>query len=385
MRMLHTADWHLGRTLEGRSRLPEHIAFFEELETIIKDEKIDVLLMAGDVFDSVNPPAAAEELFYDTIASLSKKYNIPIIIIAGNHDHPERLAAARKMARNQGIYILGYPGKESLTVPVKEEVLQIGALPYPSESRMQAVFTRSSEEQSLRNAYNDQIKNIFKQLTHSFKKEHVCIAMSHIFVAGGASSDSERPIEVGGAYTVSPYSLPDNVQYTALGHLHRPQNIHQAKGMARYSGSPLAFSFSETGYSKSVTIVDIKAQHTPSIKEIPLSCGKPLVKWEAKNGIEEVHQWINEKKDYNAWVELNLHITETPSMEEIHHLRKAHEGIVNIYPVFPDMDNDIALEKRKELPIDELFKKFYERQTGGAMADEKLVQLFMELAEGEGG
>ncbi|WP_158736241.1 exonuclease SbcCD subunit D [Alteribacillus sp. YIM 98480] len=382
MRVLHTADWHLGKTLEGRSRMPEQIAFFEELEAIIRDEKIDVLLMAGDVFDSVNPPASAEELFYESMANFSEKYNMPIIIIAGNHDHPDRLQAARKIAKSQGIYILGYPGTEPVKIPVKEEVLQLGALPYPSESRMQAVFSSSMEEQSLQSAYNKKMKHLFQQLTQSFKKENVCMAMSHLFAAGGASSDSERPIEVGGAYTVSPSSLPKNVQYTALGHLHRPQNIHGSDGLIRYSGSPIAFSFSESGYSKSVTIIDIKAQKTPHVKEIPLSCGKPLVKWDARYGLEEVYQWLNEKRDDNAWIELDLHITETPSMEEIHHIRKSHEGIIHIHPVFPDMQNNITSEKRKEFPIDELFKKFYERQTGGAQADEKLVRLFLELAEG---
>src|SRR5690606_12946552 len=118
MRLLHTADWHLGRTLEGRDRLPEHEAFFDELQEIVVAEKIDVILMAGDVFDSVNPPAAAEALFYESLARLSDKGRRPIVVIAGNHDHPDRLAAARTIAEEQSISIVGYPLKTSLRINV---------------------------------------------------------------------------------------------------------------------------------------------------------------------------------------------------------------------------------------------------------------------------
>ncbi|SDH04841.1 Exodeoxyribonuclease I subunit D [Alteribacillus persepolensis] len=382
MRVLHTADWHLGRTLEGRSRKQEHVAFFEELELIIKDEQIDVLCMAGDVFDSVNPPAFAEELFYENIAVLSQKYELPIIVIAGNHDHPGRLQATKMLAEQRGVYMAGYPDAAPLFVPVKSEVLQVAALPYPSESRMQTVLSDNSEETSLQHAYNEKIAQIFQQLTSSFKKDYASIAMSHVFTAGGAASDSERPIEVGGAYTVSPLSFPANVQYTALGHLHRPQTITKGDRLIRYSGSPLALSFSEAGYSKSVTVIDINPNEQPDVKEIPLSCGRPLITWKAVNGMEEVFQWMEEKKDSHAWIDLELHLNDTPSMEEIHRIRKAHEGIIHIRPVFPEMEQLEQEEKRKDIPIDVLFKKYYERQTGGASPDDKLVRLFMELTEG---
>ncbi|RSL33381.1 exonuclease SbcCD subunit D [Salibacterium salarium] len=385
MRILHTADWHIGRTLEGRSRFSEHVAFFEELENIIRDEQIDVLLMAGDVFDSVNPPAFAEELFYESIARISRQYELPIAIIAGNHDHPERLAAARNIAKTHGIYITGYPGIEPLHIPVQDDVLQLAALPYPSEARMHSVFSKSIDEKTLRDAYNEKIKMIFQQLTQAFKKNHVRMAMSHVFAAGGSASDSERPIEVGGAYTITADAIPENVQYTALGHLHQPQNIGHSKNITRYSGSPLAFSFSESGMTKSVTIVDVQPhQETPEIKEIPLSSGKPLVRWEATYGMNQVKQWLNENKDADAWVELSLHMNETPSMEDIQFIRKSHPGIIHIYPVFPEMAEQAAAKEKNQLPIDELFQKFYEKQTGGAKADDDLIRLFMEMIEEEG-
>jgi DNA repair protein SbcD/Mre11 len=353
----------------------------DELQAIVRDEKVDAILMAGDVFDSVNPPAAAEELFYESLARLSDKGNRPGIIIAGNHDHPDRLAAARTLAQAQSISIVGYPVQKSLRIEVStaDEVLHIAALPYPSESRLKESFVLEGDEERLREAYDTRIQRIFSDLAATFKPDEVNIAMSHIFVAGGSASESERPIEVGGAYTVRATSLPEQTQYTALGHLHRPQDVQRAPGPARYAGSPLAFSFSEAGYTKSVSIIDVKPQEQAQIREIPLSSGKPLVRWQAKEGLAQVRQWIEEGKDAGAWIELDVHLSDTPSLEDIHRLRKAYPGLVTIRSVFPEEEHALEKERSRHVPIDQLFTRFYERQTGGAQPEERLVQLFLEL------
>src|SRR5690606_37275611 len=253
MRILHTADWHLGRSLEGRSRLTEQAQFLDELVKIVEEEKIDVVLMAGDAFDTVNPPAAAEQLFYESISRLSNGGNRPVSIIAGNHDNPDRLSAASPLAQGQGIQLLGLPTMDVQTiyVPTTNETLKLAALPYPSESRLAEVLSDSHEELLLRDKYNQRIQGIFQETSKSFTPETINMAMSHIYVTGGSSTDSERPIEVGGAYTVAATSLPEAAQYVALGHLHRPQMVSRANTVARYSGSPLAYSFSEAGYAKS--------------------------------------------------------------------------------------------------------------------------------------
>ncbi|MBU9711505.1 exonuclease SbcCD subunit D [Evansella tamaricis] len=386
MRLLHTADWHLGRTLEGRDRLQEHEQFFQELEEIVVDQKIDAILMAGDVFDSVNPPAKAEELFYESMSRLSDNGKRPIIIIAGNHDHPDRLSAARSLIKKQGIYILGYPTTETVSIKLKnfDYRLNIAALPYPSESRLKESFVETGDEETLREAYDERIKGIFEELTKDFSMDDVNVAMSHLFVAGGSGSESERPIEVGGAYTIRATNLPANVQYTALGHLHRPQDVKRAPKLARYSGSPLALSFSESGYTKSVTIVNVEPKGEPVVEEIYLQSGKPLVRWKARNGLSEVFQWIEEKRDENAWIELEVHMEHTPSMEEIHQLKKEYPGLLTIRPIFPDEGTPYESEDRKHVPIDEMFKRFYERQTGGAVPEQEVVELFLELINEEG-
>ncbi|WP_127579815.1 exonuclease SbcCD subunit D [Paenibacillus koleovorans] len=386
MRVLHTADWHLGKLLEGRSRLEEQARLLDELAQLVKDERIDLVLLAGDVYDSVNPPSAAELLFYDGIARIADGGRLPIVTIAGNHDNPERLAASGPLAERQGITLIGLPSSDPVTVDVARtgERAVIAALPYPSESRLRELLTEAFDEETLRGAYSERVAGLMKHLSRGFRADTINLAMSHLYVLGGYESDSERPIQVGGAYTVDPSVFACGAQYTALGHLHRPQEV-KGPGRIRYCGSPLAYSFSEAGQAKSVTVLELApgAEAPVGQQELFLSAGRPLVRWQAKAGLEEVHRWIDEGRDANAWIELDIHLTESMGMEQIGQLRKRHAGIVTIRPVYrvsagEDEPTGAAAE-REGLPVDELFRRFYTRQTGGAQAEPELVQLFMEL------
>ncbi|MNJ51557.1 Nuclease SbcCD subunit D [compost metagenome] len=217
-----------------------------------------------------------------------------------------------------------------------------------------------------------------RQLAGEFRKDAVNLAMSHIYVLGGVESDSERPIQVGGAYTVDPSALDIGAQYTALGHLHRPQHV-KGSGVIRYSGSPLAYSFSEAGQSKSVMLLDITPGAAPVMEEHLLRSGRPLVRWTCRGGLEEAHRWLDEGRDSNAFIDLEISLTEAMSMSDIQSLRKAHEGIIHIRPVYPGRDEEIAMASRAQMPVHELFRKFYQRQSGGAEPEEELVELFMSL------
>ncbi|MCY8486712.1 exonuclease subunit SbcD [Bacillus atrophaeus] len=384
MRILHTADWHLGKTLEGRSRLNEQAEFLEELNRIVKEEKIDAVVMAGDAFDTVNPPALAEQLFYESLSALSDRGKRPVVVIAGNHDNPDRLSAASPLTTEHGIHLIGYPKTEPvhIEVPSADELLAVAALAYPSEARLNEVLSDTFEEKLLRDHYDIKIRQAFEHMSRQCQKGAVKIAASHLYVAGGNQTDSERPIEVGGAYTVAAESLPADAAYVALGHLHRPQTIKRAKTLARYSGSPLAYSFSEAGYAKSVTVVEASPAGKASWKEIFLSSGKPLVRWKAANGLSEVYSWLEEGRDTNAWIDLEIRVTDQLSLEEIHRLRKSHPGFIHIRPIFEEKDMAAEPIEIEHASIEDRFKKFYEKQTGGAVPDEEMVKLFLELASG---
>ncbi|MGG4045402.1 exonuclease SbcCD subunit D [Paenibacillus favisporus] len=379
MRILHTGDWHFGRTLEGRSRMKEQEDFVEELVRIVHDQKIDLVMMAGDVYDSVNPPAAAEQLFYEAAARLTEG-GTPLVVIAGNHDQPERVSSVTPLVARQGITLVGLPVAEAVTVQAVRtgEIAKIAALPYPSEARLNELLAAEGDEEELRRAYSARVGMLMRKLASSFTPETVNLAMSHIYVLGGVESDSERPIQVGGAYTVDPSALAVGAQYTALGHLHRPQAV-KGEGMIRYSGSPLAYSFSEAGQAKSVSIIDVAPGQQPVMEEVYLSCGRPLIRWKAKGGLEEVHRWLDEGRDANGFIDLEISLTEAMSLGDIHRLRKSHEGFVHIRPVYPEMEQVEVEYSRSSLPVPELFRKFYQRQTGGAEPNDALVELFLAL------
>ncbi|KWX85360.1 nuclease SbcCD subunit D [Paenibacillus riograndensis] len=383
MRILHTGDWHLGRTLEGRSRQKEQEQFIDELVEIADAAQADLILMAGDVYDSVNPPAAAEQLFYDAAARLTADGR-PLVVISGNHDQPERVASVSPLVRRQGITLVGMPTSEPVTVHAARtgEVAKIAALPYPSEARLGELLAGDAGEDELRLAYSARVGRLMNLLGREFTPQTVNLAMSHIYVLGGVESDSERPIQVGGAYTVDPSALSCGAQYTALGHLHRAQRV-KGDSMIRYSGSPLAYSFSEAGQAKSVALIEVAPGGEPSFEEIYLRCGRPLVNWKSSGGLQEVYGWLDEGRDATAFIDLELRLTEAMSLNDIQRLRKSREGIIQIRPVYPRMEQERAEMARSHMPVQELFRRFYQRQTGGAEPEDSLIELFLELAEEE--
>lgn len=417
MRFLHTSDWHLGRTLEGRSRQAEQEEFLAELCRLAGEEKVDVVLVAGDVYDAFNPPAAAEQLFYDVVDELSAGGRRAVVVIAGNHDSPERLVAASPLARRQGIVLLGLPqSAPSFTFPVdfggpgaagsgRVRILAGGpswlelavpgcshsavllALPYPSEARLRELFQESlADEAAAQQAYSARIRRLFNELAGNFRPDTVNVAISHIFVQGGRTCDSERPIfSVGGACTVLPEDLPAGAQYVALGHLHRPQAVHGSRVPCRYSGSPLAYSFSEAGQAKSVTLVDVLPGRPAQVREVHLSCGRPLVEWRAYEGPAQVYRWLAEGRDPRAWINLEVWVEAPLSLPEVQELRKACPRFVDIRAVYPEALRYAARESRAGMPVDQLFASFYERRYG-VKPDDQMIALFLEiLGEGEAG
>jgi exonuclease SbcD len=400
VRILHTSDWHLGKCLENINRIDEQREFINELCDIVERENVDIVLIAGDIFDTYTPSSAAEELFYEAVDRLNGKGRRAVVVIAGNHDSPERLCAASPLAYKNGVILLGYPDSDAGTYPIAGKnvkivdsgpgwlELHIGscehhaviiALPYPSESRLEQVLSREADEEKLQQAYSDKIGSIFAKLGEKFRDDTVNLVVSHIFLRGGKQSESERTLQVGGAMTVDPEVLPGNAHYIALGHLHRPQRIKSAPSPTCYSGSPLAYSFSEAGYSKVVYIVDAVPGSESVIHEITLNCGRPLVKWVAKNGMEEALEWCEQGRDANAWIDLEVHTDRVLTMEEQKKLRELNPGIINIRPIIKTADREAeGYQSRETKKIDELFKEFYKYKVGVEVSEE-LINTFLDV------
>ncbi len=407
MRILHTSDWHLGKNLEQINRIDEQREFIDFLCNAVEEQKIDLVLIAGDLYDTYNPSAAAEELFYDAVERLNDKGKRAVLVIAGNHDNPERLCAASPLAYKNGIILLGYPGSDAGEYKINNETIQLTqsgpgwleldikscgqsavilTLPYPSEARLEEVLSHEADEGILQKAYSEKIGSILSTLSRHFREDSVNLIIAHLFLKGGKESDSERTLQVGGAMTVDASVLPPNAHYTALGHLHRPQEIKNAPCPVFYSGSPLAYSFSEAEHSKAVYIIEATPGEKAEITPLYLSCGKPLRRWVAQEGYGQALKWCEEGRDNNAWVDLEIVIDQVLTIEEQKRLRSLHPGIINIRPrLLAESLEVLSPQSREGRKIDELFKDYFKYRTGTDISDE-LMSAFIEiLREDENG
>ena len=404
MKILHTSDWHLGKTLENISRIEEQRQFIDELCDIAEREQIDLVLIAGDIFDTYNPSSAAEELFYEAIDHLNRKGQRALVIIAGNHDSPDRLCAASPLTYKNGVILLGYPGSNAgdyktdgsqiniadsgagwleLKLPQFEYNVVIISMPYPSESRLEEIITQAADSENLQKNYSDRIGTILQGLSANFREDTVNLVISHLFMREGKISDSER--QLGGALMVEPEAIPQKAQYAALGHLHRPQQVKGSKIPAYYSGSPLAYSFSEVDYCKAVYIVTAEPGKAAEVKEINLGSGKPLKRWEALNGMPEALRWCEEGRDINSWIDLEIHTDTIIGSEEQKKLRDMHPGIINIRPKLKNqLEYNMDYKNRETKRIDELFREYYQSSLG-MEASEELMDLFLSIANQDTG
>lgn len=397
MRFIHTSDWHLGKSLEGHSRLAEQEKFCKDFIDLVNENDIDMVIIAGDIYDTSNPPAQAEKLFYKTVSELSQNGKRCVLIIAGNHDNPERLSAASPLAHEQGIIILGMPNSYTepykyngfeivfseegvVELKIKDESVVISTLPYPSEKRLNEVLVKSTDDKDKQQTYTEKIGEIFKLTTKKFKEDTINIAVSHLFVLGGETTDSERPIELGGSLIVNTKDLPQNAQYIALGHLHKPQKVSERLN-AYYSGSPLQYSKDERSYSKGANIVDIKAGEKPKINQIYFKNYKPIEVFKC-SGIEEALKICEENKDRDIWSYFEIKTEEVLAQSDIKKMKDTLKDIIEIRPIIISNEQEEVIDM-KEKSMGELFKEFYSFSRGVEPKGE-LMDLFLDIVSEEG-
>ena len=291
-RILHTADWHIGHTLRGHGREYEHISVFDQLIRIVVEQEVDVLVIAGDIFDSQNPSGEALQLFYRTLSRLrAARPKLKIVIIAGNHDSGSRLEAPHALLASLDMHVIGsihrlhnraIAERHLISVRDSSNVVQLNILAVshltagclPNLSRLQDE-SGSLVVERVRELYAD----LFRQL-ESELDGHPLIVTGHLHVIGGEVSDSsERRILAGGEHAVPHSVFPERACYVALGHLHKPQRV--GADHIRYSGSLFPLSASEHQYNHSVTLVTIEGGVT-SCEQIPLLRPVPLLRLPTK-------------------------------------------------------------------------------------------------------
>ena len=275
MKLLHTADWHLGKTLKGQSLIDDQIFILNQLFDIINDQKPDAILISGDIFDRYVPPFNAVDLFNDTLNSFAAK-NLPTLIISGNHDSSSRLNFGSKLFSMQNIFIAAKISNPPAQIVLEDNFGEIyfSLIPFFVPSIITSEFFGKNSE---RITYNDANKFYIDLARKNIPANKRSVALAHVFITGGIESNSERKF-VGGSENVDA-NIFANYNYVALGHLHSPQIISKR---IQYAGSPLKYSFDEANHKKSVTIIEIDGVGAIKIDKIPLKPRRDLIIVEGK-------------------------------------------------------------------------------------------------------
>jgi exonuclease SbcD len=264
MKILHTADWHLGHRLHEHSQIEEQILFLSWIENYITVQQIDVLLISGDVFDTGSPSNQSLELYYSFLVKLNATTCHTVIITGGNHDSPGTLNAPKQILNALSIKVVGKAtesiGDEVFEIECNGEKVIIGAVPYLRDQDIRRAVAGESFDE-LTDRYKKALTNHYNELAEYCETINTTnapvIAMGHLFAIGGSVSDSEQNIYVGTLGHIGANDFSDTFDYVALGHLHRPQ-IVGGNDKIRYSGSPHILGFSELNYEKKIFVLTIE-------------------------------------------------------------------------------------------------------------------------------
>lgn len=400
MRILHTADWHLGKRLERFSRIDEQREVMEEIVQIADLESVDAVIIAGDIFDSFSPPAEAQELFYRTVHRLSKGGRRPVIAIAGNHDMPERIEAPVPLAAANAIILQGFPhsvagiftseggvellrtapGFIELQIPGHSAPLRMLLTPYANELRMKTFLGGEA-------GLADSLRDHWQKLATAYCDEAgVNILMAHLYfhkhgTTPSVEDEGERSIlHVGGAPPITTNLLPDGVQYAALGHLHGFQVVDDSKYPVVYSSSPLCYSFAEAGQVKKVIILDVEPGQSAAMRTVDLTKGLPLLRAEFDSS-EAAVEWLRENPD--SYVELTIRTTTYLDGQMRKTFADAHERIVDVVPKIIREDGKVDEETDPasdltETDMQSLFLQYFRSRYGTEPSD-SILELFREV------
>ncbi|MCH5349115.1 MAG: exonuclease SbcCD subunit D [Oscillospiraceae bacterium] len=377
MKFIHLSDLHLGKRVNEFSMLEDQKYILTEIINIIDDEQPDGVIIAGDVYDKSVPSAEAVSLFDDFLCKLSE-HGLQTFIISGNHDSPERIAFGSRLMSSSGIHIS--PVYDGNITPVSMNdiygTVHIYMLPFIKPVHVRSIFPEEPAE-----SYTEALNTAISHMDINETERNILV--THQFVTGAARSDSEE-ISVGGSDNVDP-DVFSKFDYTALGHIHRPQNVGGEN--IRYSGTPLKYSFSEAGHRKSVTVVELAEKGSLTVREIP------LIPRHDMREIKGTYMELTAKSFYERTATDDyIHVTLTDEED----IPDAVSKLRVIYPNLMKLDYDNrrtrnttqidfseAIEQKS--PI-ELFSEFYEMQNGQLMNSEQsefIEELIKKIWNGE--
>ncbi|MCW2258945.1 MULTISPECIES: metallophosphoesterase family protein [Sphingobacterium] len=398
LKILHTADWHLGKRLDYFSRFDEQKEVLDEIVQIADQEQVDLVIVAGDLFDAFNPPVEAIELLYKTLKRLTKNGSRPVIAIAGNHDSPDRVDAPDSLARDCGIIFAGKPNMKFNPYQVeggfeitKGDIgfLEIKLLGHDFPIRL--LITAFANEHRLKEylgedeqiGLNEVLSKKWSSLADLYCDDRGAnILVSHLYMnkKGGpilVEPDGEKPLRIGFADTVYTECIPPQIQYTALGHLHRYQEVGGHRAPVIYSSSPLCYSFSEAGQDKKVVIVTLEPHKEAVYKAINILSGKKLIR-KKFHSVTDAIDWLTVNQD--CLVELTLVSETSLTQGEKKRIEDSHPGIIYI---IPEVNSSATYQSepisRRSKSINENFSDYFRYRNNDQSPSEELIALFNEV------
>lgn len=384
MKIIHTADWHIGQRLHERSRLDEHEQFLDWLLETIQKRQIDLLLVSGDIFDTSLPSAEATNLYYQFLYRLFNETDAYAVITAGNHDSARHLEAPQEFLKMGRIYVIGLadePAKCVFTFPFNNPQVAVAAVPYLSESDLRHFSYQTEAERNER--YREWLKAFYADCVACMPVELPKILMGHLFVQGGKETDSERNIQIGGATAVHASDFPEGVNYVALGHLHRPQAISGTDYPIRYSGSPIPLRFNETDYPKQIHLLELSDSGSPMrdedieipvFKELcPVEGDEDSILWAAGTGMWD-----------GKYIQVKLKLNQ-PTVGIGDKVRQAfgERGgeVLSVEIELPEAKPGPSISVEEMERPEKIFEQFHKTKFDGEPPDASLAQTFSELVQ----
>lgn len=406
MKILHTADWHLGKRLERFDRLEEQRLVMEEICQIAESEDVQAVVVAGDLFDTYNPPTEAIHLLFRTLKRLSADGRRPVIAIAGNHDSPERIEAPDPLALECGIFFAGYPhtqvspvtlesglrvtatgpGIMELSIPGVAFPLRVLLAPFANEGRLRKDLGIDQPDAALRALLEGFWSDIAEKHCDA---RGLNIMVGHLWMAPesgtAAEEDSDEEKSLGTAAQVFTSCIPPAIQYAALGHIHSHFNVPGGPCPAVYASSPLAYSFPKRGSDeaasrgKHVVIVEGQPGEPVTYRAVPLQSGRKLHRMQFPD-VATALDWLHANPE--TYVELHIETDSFLTAEERKLIMTAHPRVVGPIPVFRNAER-VAASHPRSIDIgrsrEDLFKDFFLYRTG-VEASEEIMALYLEIA-----
>jgi exonuclease SbcD len=334
MRVVHTADWHVGRLWKNIQRLDETERVLDHLAGYVERERVDLLLVAGDVFDTPNPGAEAERLVYELFRRLGAA-GIPAVVIAGNHDSAGRMEAWGTLADLAGVRVVGRlraasrGGVQEIRTRSGETAV-VAALPFAGPAALVLGLELAGDEGAAKSLYADRFKQAVRHLAGGFRQGCVNLLMVHTQLDGAVLANSERQVHLGEDWAAAPQALPETAQYVALGHIHRLQRV-EAPAPAEYAGSPLQLDFGEAGQQKTFVVLDVHPGRPARIEHVAYEGGKELL--DLRLTLAELQERRDELRAA-GWLRLTVPLSE-PEPELARKVRALLENALVIRPELP--------------------------------------------------